>query len=385
MRLFLLRFKACSRILMKTKNRVFIKTSSSLSCVGANNRDLFANICQGKSGIKQDKEYFFDASPAIGKFSSVQSFEEGLISQIQSILNQSQLKDFTETLLIIGSSVGGMQRSEEIFLQEKNYQKINPNFHHIHAISNMISKHFTFYDSLSFSTACTSSANALGYAHEVLSKGLYQNVLVVGADSLSKTTVGGFLTLGVLSSTKAQPFDKERQGMNVAEGIACLLLDTKPSLDSVEICAVGYSSDAHHIAHPHPQGEGAITAMSQALKRAGLESQEIDYINAHGTGTQANDHAEAHAITTLFPHRPFVSSTKAITGHTLGASGALEAIVSSLCILEQKVPINAFLNEAENENINLLRETKETRVNYVLSNSFAFGGNNCSLIFGRVK
>ena len=370
---------------MKIKNKVFITTSTSISCAGANNRELFLNVYSGNSGIRQDKNYFFNASPAIGKFASSHSFEEELIFQVQKILEQSKLNNFTETLLLIGSSVGGMQRSEEIFFKEKSYHKIDPNFHHIQAISNIITKHFSFYDSLSFSTACTSSANALGYAYEVLSKGLYKNALILGADSLSKTTVGGFLTLGVLSSKIAQPFDKNRQGMNVAEGIACLLLETKNSENSVEICGVGYSSDAHHIAHPHPQGEGAITAMTQALKMAKLESKDIDYINAHGTGTQANDSAEANAIATLFPNRPFVSSSKAITGHTLGASGALEAIISSLCILEQKVPLNAFLDEAEKQDIHLLRESKETNINYVLSNSFAFGGNNCSLIFGRVK
>ena len=370
---------------MKIEHRVFITSTASVSCAGENNQILFNNIKRGISGIERDVNCFFDAEPALGKLSSTQSFNQELLQQCQNILDQSGLRDFKETLLIIGSSVGGIALTEEIFLREKNYKSIDPNFHHIQSIKNILDEQFEFYDDLSFSTACTSSANAIGYAHEVLSKGLYKNALVVGVDSLSKTTVGGFLSLGVLSSSISKPFDTHREGMNVAEAIACLLIETTPTPNAVEILGVGYSSDAYHMTHPHPEGLGALLAMRRALNSANIEAQEIDYINAHGTGTQANDSAESHAIATLFPHKPYVSSTKSITGHTLGASGALEAIISTLAIEQEMLPPNSFLENIENREVNFLLEPKALSINYLLSNSFAFGGNNCSLLLGRVR
>ncbi|HEY9189324.1 MAG TPA: beta-ketoacyl-[acyl-carrier-protein] synthase family protein [Sulfurovum sp.] len=370
---------------MKIKNKVFITATSSISCAGDNDKTLFTHICNGNSGIEQDKNYFFESQPAIGKLCTNDKFYDALILQCENILKQSRLENFKDTLLIIGSSVGGMHTTEEIYFETQTYQNIDPDFHHINAIANVLNEKFDFYDDISFSTACTSSANAIGYAYEVLSKGIYKNALVVGADSLSKITVGGFLSLGVLSSTPCKPFDSAREGMNVAEAIACLLLENTPSQDSVEVCGVGYSSDAYHMTHPHPDGKGAIAAMSQALKAASLESRQIDYINAHGTGTVANDNAEANAIATLFPDKPYVSSTKSITGHTLGAAGALEAVISCMVLKEQKCPQNTFLDIPENENLNLPLASKDVEINYVMSNSFAFGGNNCSLVFGRCK
>ena len=370
---------------MKIQNKVFVTATSSISCAGNSNEILFSNICQGVSGIKQDHDYFFNAKPAIGKLVTTKTFYDELLLQCHNVLTQSKLTSFDDTLLIIGSSVGGMNRTEEIYAKTQNYKSIDPDLHHINAISNVLQKEFNFYDDISFSTACTSSSNAIGYAYEVLSKGIYKNALVVGVDSLSKTTVGGFLTLGVLSSQPCKPFDVSRDGMNVAEAIACLLLENEPSENAVEVCGVGYSSDAYHMTHPHPEGKGAIEAMTKALKSASIAVKKVDYINAHGTGTIANDHAEAKAITVLFPHKPYVSSTKSITGHTLGAAGALEAIISCMIIQKQTFPQNTFLNIPENMNINLPLVSIDAKIEYVLSNSFAFGGNNCSLVFGKVK
>ena len=369
---------------MKISNKVFITCSSSVSCAGHNNETLFLNILDGKSGIKQDRDYFFDASPAIGKLSSTMTFYNELLIQCRNILEQSELSDFENTLLIIGSSVGGMKTTEDIYFETKSYKNIDPDLHNINTIANVLKKEFDFYDDISFSTACTSSANAIGYAYEVLAKGLYKNALVVGVDSLSSTTVGGFLSLGVLSSNPCRPFDGSRDGMNVSEAIACVLLETEARNNSVEVCGAGYSSDAYHMTHPHPEGDGAKRAMQNALQIASLEVDKINYINAHGTGTVANDSAEANAIVSLFPHKPYVSSTKSTTGHTLGAAGALEAIIACMILQQQVIPKNTFLETAENKGLNLPVECVEDAVNYVMSNSFAFGGNNTSLIFGKV-
>ena len=370
---------------MTIKNSVFVTHTSSISCAGNNNEELFDNISSGSSGIERDETYFYNAQPAIGKVFTLQNFNQHLIRQCQNILDASDLENFKETLLIVGSSVGGMNLTEEIFFRTKSYQEIDPERHNINAIAHSLKQKFNFYDDISISTACTSSANALGYAYEVLSKGVYKNALVVGADALSQTTVGGFLSLGVLSSNPCKPFDTRRDGMNVSEAIACLLLQTIPNEKSVEICGVGYSSDAHHMTHPHPDGIGAQEAMTNALKSAGIEPKHIDYINAHGTGTIANDNAEAQAISATFIHKPPTSSTKSITGHTLGAAGALEAIICCMAIEKQTVPPNTFLESPENSQVNFTTSLLKKNIHYAISNSFAFGGNNCSLVFGKIK
>ena len=369
----------------KKKNKVFITSTSSICCAGNNNEELFQNICDGNSGIKRDTNYFFQSAPAIGKIKSENNFYQNLILQCQNILDNSDLKNFDDTILIIGSSVGGMKTTEDIFFKTNNYKDIDPNMHNINAIAHILNQNFNFYDDISFSTACTSSANAIGYGFEVLQKGIYKNALVVGIDSLCQTTVGGFLSLGVLSSNPCKPFDESRDGMNVSEAIACLLLETKQNDNAVEVCGVGYSSDAYHMTHPHPDGLGAQEAMKNALKCAGISETQIDYINAHGTGTVANDSAEANAIDAIFTKNPKVSSTKSITGHTLGAAGALEAIISSKIIRSSTIPKNCFLVAQENSNINFPYSNIKQEINYVVSNSFAFGGNNCSLVFGSVK
>ena len=191
------------------------------------------------------------------------------------------------------------------------------------------------------------------------------------------------MALGVLSNNVCKPFDKNRDGMNVSEAIACLLLQTTKSQNCVEVCGVGYSSDAYHMTQPHP--DGSKNAMKNALQCANINAHEINYINAHGTGTMANDTSEALAIQEVFSNTTKVSSTKSITGHTLGAAGAIEAIISSMVIQNQTIPTSTNLRDIENENINLSTKTTKEPVNYVLSNSFAFGGNNCSLVFGKVK
>ncbi|RLA82161.1 MAG: beta-ketoacyl-[acyl-carrier-protein] synthase family protein [Epsilonproteobacteria bacterium] len=367
---------------MTIKNKVFITTTSSISCGGNSCDELWDNICTQKSGITIQKDYFHNSIPAIGKINSSNSFYKDLIIQCQNILDKSDLINFDETLLIIGSSVGGMSTTEDLFFKTSSYKDIDTNSHNIDTISIILQQKFNFYDDISFSTACTSSANAIGYAYEVLGKGIYKNALVVGVDSLCQTTVGGFLSLGVLSSAPCKPFDENRDGMNVAEAIACVLLETKSKKNSVEVCGVGYSSDAYHMTMPHL--DGAKTAMTNALKLANITPNQINYINAHGTGTKANDTSEANAISETFETITKVSSTKSITGHTLGAAGAIEAIICTQAILNQTIPTSTNLNTIENKEVNFSTSTRKEDINYVLSNSFAFGGNNCSLVFGKV-
>ena len=371
---------------MKITNKTYINYFDSISCAGNDSSELFESICNKKDTIFIDSTYVKEKVVAIGKISKNEDLKDILLKRCEKLLEQSKLEDFSKTLLVVGSSVGGMNETEKIFFQNKDYKKINYKKHPIDAIAYFLKENFSFYDDVSFSTACTSSANALGYAKEVISKGIYENVLVIGIDTLSYTTVCGFSALSVLSSKPCTPFDKNREGMNVSEGFGILLLQNQKKENSIELCGVGYSSDAHHMTQPHPDGLGAKRAMENALKDSNLTINDITYINAHGTGTNANDFSELNGINSLFiDKKPKVSSTKSITGHTLGAAGAIEAIISCMVLQKQIVPSNKGLDEIEIEGINYSMETISTEVNYVLSNSFAFGGNNTSLIFGLVK
>lgn len=333
----------------------YINTYESFCCAG-NTQELLDAIDSKTTGITIDTSYIHNTPVGLGKMKN-QDFFYVLEDVVAKILSTSNLDDFSDTLLIVGSSVGGMKESEEHYFRDKNYTNISPQRHAVSVIAEDLQKKFNFYDFRSISTACTSSANALLLAKRLIGVGAYKNILVIGADSLCYTTVCGFHALSVLSSKVCTPFEEGREGMNVAEAVAGLLIQDIQTKDSIELLGVGASSDAYHMTNPDPEAKGAITSMQNALKDAELDSYKIDYINAHGTGTQANDRVESLAINTVCPDAVF-SSTKSITGHTLGAAGAIEAVISCESIKRDK------------------------NINYVLSNSFAFGGNNTSLIFG---
>ncbi|WP_419678093.1 beta-ketoacyl-[acyl-carrier-protein] synthase family protein [Aliarcobacter lanthieri] len=364
------------------QNRVFINYFDTVCCAGNNPKELFEAILEKRDCIFLDTTFVKEQIVAIGKIKKDICLNELLVQRLKKLLENTNLEDFSQTLLVVGSSVGGMNETERVYFKDKNYKNIDYKKHPIDSIVHFLKQKFNFYDDISFSTACTSSANALGYAKECINKGIYKNVLVVGIDVLSFTTVCGFRALSVLSSKPCTPFDKNREGMNVAEGFGILLLQDKEYENSIEFLGVGYSSDAHHMTQPHPEGFGAIEAMKNALKNANIKSNEIDYINAHGTGTYANDFSELTAIKTLFENKVKVSSTKSITGHTLGAAGAIEAIICCMVLKKQIIPTNKGLVDIEIEGINYSFENEKQNIKYTISNSFAFGGNNTSLILG---
>ena len=368
---------------MQIDKKSYINSYEAVNCAGNSANLVFESICLKKDCISIDNTYLEDKKLALGKINSDLSFDELLINSVKTVLQNSNLENFSNTLLVIGSSVGGMSQTEKSFFKHKSYCKINYKEHPINAISHKLKKFFSFYDDISFSTACTSSANAIGYAKEVISKRIYKNVLVLGIDSLSYTTVCGFSALSVLSSKQCTPFEENREGMNVSEAIAVILIQDKKNKNSIEVCGYGYSSDAHHMTQPQPQGLGAQKAMQNALKCANIKQEQISYINAHGTGTQANDSSELNAINNVFTiNKPYVSSTKSITGHTLGASGAIEAIICVMSLQKQLIPPSKDIKKPEDETLNFSNEIIHKKMNYVLSNSFAFGGNNTSLVFG---
>ena len=236
-------------------------------------------------------------------------------------------------------------------------------------------------------SACSSSAKVFGSARRMIETGLIDAAVVGGVDSLCLTTLYGFHALQLTSSGPCRPFDVERDGISIGEGAAFALLERPSSsvgVNAIRLLGIGESSDAYHMSSPHPEGAGARVAMLQALQSAGLQPSDIDYINLHGTGTQSNDSSESRAVGSLFGARTPASSTKGATGHALGAAGALEAVICALALRNDLMPggVNTLHVDPALE-VHYLRENRPGRVKRVISNSFGFGGTNCSLIFGR--
>lgn len=237
------------------------------------------------------------------------------------------------------------------------------------------------------SSACASSAKVFGSARRMIEAGLIDAALVGGVDSLCLTTLYGFRSLQLSSTAPCRPFDVARDGISIGEAAAFALLERVPEpLDdaAVLLLGIGESSDAYHMSAPHPEGLGARRAMQAALAAAALEPGDIDYINLHGTGTPSNDRSESQAVTSVFGPTTPCSSTKGATGHTLGAAGALEAVISALSLEHGLMPGGVNTTQVDPTlTAYYIKDNRRAPIRRVLSNSFGFGGTNCSLILGR--
>lgn len=238
------------------------------------------------------------------------------------------------------------------------------------------------------SSACSSGAKVFGSARRMLEAGLIDAAVVGGVDSLCLTTLYGFNSLELLSREPCKPFDTARSGISIGEAAAFALLERAPeasavSDDAILLAGIGESSDAYHMSSPHPEGLGARLAIEQALSTGGITAREVDYINLHGTATPSNDAAESLAVNALFDGTP-CSSTKGATGHTLGAAGALEAVIAALSLREQLIPAGINTTQPDSAlGLNYVLTSQDAKLGVVLSNSFGFGGTNCSLLLAR--
>jgi 3-oxoacyl-[acyl-carrier-protein] synthase-1 len=238
----------------------------------------------------------------------------------------------------------------------------------------------------SISTACSSSAKVFAGASRLIDSGLCDAVVVGGVDSLCFMTLYGFASLGLLSDRPCRPCDADRNGLSISEAAGFMLLE-RPGRRKADVALLGYgeSCDAYHMSTPQPEGKGATLAMEQALARAGLKAADIDYVNLHGTGTPANDRAEDQAVSRIFGSRTPCSSTKGATGHALGAAGITEAVLSALCLRHDYVPgtVNTKTLDPGLQS-HIMVDGSYQPLRRVMSNSFGFGGNNCSLILGKM-
>jgi len=233
------------------------------------------------------------------------------------------------------------------------------------------------------STACTSSARALMSARRLLDLGLCDAVICGGVDSLCKLTLNGFSALEAVSDTRCNPFSRNRDGINIGEAAVLFLMSRQPA--PIALLGSGASCDAHHISAPEPSGKGALQAMRKALACAKLAPEQIGYLNLHGTATQHNDAMESLAVASLFPDGVSCTSTKPMSGHTLGAAGALEAAFCWLSLRHGQVPPHVWDGEADPAlpALQWARVGEPLKNTRLMSNSFAFGGNNVSLIIGE--
>ena len=239
------------------------------------------------------------------------------------------------------------------------------------------------------STACSSSAKAFASAARLMQAGLIDAAVVGGADTLCLTTLYGFNSLQLLSAQPCRPYDRARDGISIGEAAAYFLMEREEEAadrDGIRLLGIGESCDAYHMSSPHPEGLGARMAMEAALRSAGLAPGAIDYVNLHGTGTPANDAAEDKAVTALLGRQTPCSSTKGMTGHALGAAGAVEAVIAMLAIEEGLIPGSPGTTEIDPD-LHARYEIagRSARVDTAMSNSFGFGGSNCSLVFGRAR
>ncbi|MCZ7605964.1 MAG: beta-ketoacyl-[acyl-carrier-protein] synthase family protein [Planctomycetota bacterium] len=319
-------------------------------------------------------------------------------------VEQAGLSSLQATGAYVGQSVCGTLTSEALYIEARNRakagnpEKLDLRGAFVHEGANTLDRMAEAFGlrgpTLSFMTACSSAANAIGLAADAIRAGRAEVMLAGGADSLSRIAFNGFCSLKVVSPDGPRPFDRERQGMMVGEGAGMLVLESaaRAKARGVKVLAwlsgYGHSCDAHHLTAPHPEGKGAIAAMREALEMAGLQPSDIGYINAHGTATLDNDRTEARAISGVFGDGAVpVSSTKRFFGHTLAAAGGIEAVVSVWALRHKLLPANLGLRAPlEDAKLDLVAENRGAPgLRHVLSNSFGFGGNNAALVFTEAE
>tara|TARA_Y100000746_G_scaffold191181_1_gene171209 strand:- start:901 stop:2139 length:1239 start_codon:yes stop_codon:yes gene_type:complete len=411
-----------------SKRRVVITGMGMMCPVGNSVSESWKNILNGNSGVSKITK--FDTEGYETKFAATVNYNPedyldkkeirrvdefiqfGLIASDECVKDSGlnlENENLTKIGVAIGSGIGGLGTIEDnkLVLNNKGPKKISP-FFVPGAISNMVSGYaslrFGFKGpNISIASACSSASHSIGYSFRSISYG-DADIMLTGGAEMATTPLGmsGFNAAKALSTNNenpelaSRPWDKERDGFVLGEGAGCLMLEEYQHAKQrganiyAEIVGFGMSADAFHITAPPEGGEGAASAMNNALLDAKLDKSVIDYVNAHGTSTPAGDIAETLAIKSVFKENAqdlIVSSTKSMTGHLLGAAGAIEAIFSILAIKENICPPTINLENPDEEcDLNYsANQATHKDINYSLSNSFGFGGTNASLIFTDVE
>jgi len=396
-------------------SNIVITGIGAISAIGNTTDEMLTSLQKGKHGIKAISvlqtalagKYLAGevkcSNDELRQFSALEGMQSrtSLLAAVavkEAIISANLTVEYLNNTGIISSTtVGGMDHTEAYyydFKEDKNtdFAKVHPSGDH----TNQLAKHFHIQSHIStVSTACSSASNAMIIAARLIKAKQVERVIVGGADALAKFTLNGFKSLMILSDEHCKPFDINRKGLNLGEAAAYVVLESEESAKKrgVKILAnlEAYSNvnEAYHQTASSPNGDGAFEAMSRTLKMAKIDVSQVDYINAHGTGTDNNDSSESMAINRLFEGLDVkFSSTKAFTGHTLAAAGGLEAVISVLCLNHHFIPANLnFNNKIEAASITPITKAdfEQNDMQYILSNSFGFGGNNTTLLFSKYK
>ncbi len=391
--------------------QIFITGYGVISSIGLNVEENYNSLKNSKSGIKLTESTVFKNY----KVANIQYSNEELATMFKlqtkgsrtailgmiaakEAFKDHELSSEIRTGLISGTSVGGMDLTENLY---KDYLKGNLRAdeykHHPSGVSTIeIAKELGLEDCFlnTISTACSSAANAIMQGARLIKNNVLDRVIVGGTDALTEFTFNGFRSLMIFDEEWCRPFDNTRNGLNLGEGAGYIVLESEKSLKLSKSKAIGVlsgwnsSSDAYHQTASSPEGYGAILSMTGAIEMSGLGINEINYVNAHGTSTPNNDLSESHALKTVFENDvPPFSSTKSYTGHTLAASGGIEAVFALLAInngvLYPNLNFSEVITETQLTPQLLFEENKI--IKHVLSNSFGFGGNNSSILISGLN
>ncbi len=394
-------------------SRIFITGIGVISAIGNSIAENRMALAEGRCGIQNNLDLF----PT--KYSGVLPFGQISVSTA-SLLNNFKISEpgvtrttllalhafaeaiqdgglspekisAAETALVGASTVGGMCLTDELYADANKNSNGSPytSSYDYASITMYLQKHYKMNGIINtINTACSSSANAIMYGAMLIKNGFAKRAIVGGVDSLAKYTINGFHALHILSSEKCTPFDENRKGLNLGEGAAFLVLEKEEDITGKKVYAelTGYcnANDAYHPSSLSEQGDGPYFSMQGALQSAKLSTHQIDFINAHGTGTENNDEVESRALIRLFEKPPPFASSKANIGHTLGAAGAIEAVYCVLSLAHQEVYANLnFKQPIAATGLVPVQSYKKIPLQHVMSNSFGFGGNCSSLIFSK--
>ncbi|MCF2487299.1 beta-ketoacyl-[acyl-carrier-protein] synthase family protein [Dyadobacter sp. CY347] len=396
--------------------RVLVTGMGIISAIGENLSENHASLRQGKTGITT-AAHFDSRYAALLPFGEIACSNErlkellGLQDSVgytrtdllatkafdeaitDANLSSEQLSSF-DTALISATTVGGMCLTDQLYedanLKTSGSEYLESYNCAAHTIT-LLEKYNIRGFSDTINTACSSSANAILMGARLIRSGRAKRVIVGGVDSLAKYTVNGFNSLKILSDSACKPFDENRDGLNLGEAAAYLVLEAEEVVGEkkvyAEVAGYGNANDAHHPSAMSDEAVGAVLSMREAIESAGIGFDRIDYINTHGTGTPNNDEVELTGMTQLFDQIPPFNSTKSYTGHTLGAAGAVEAIFSILSIVHDEIfpSLHVETPMSSHEAKPVAELIHDKKVAYALSNSFGFGGNCTSLVFGSVN
>ncbi len=400
--------------------RVVVTGLGAVCAIGKNKEEYWKNLIEGKCGISKidlfdTKEHRTQTGAQVKDFHPEKYIPSKKLKRMSrtdklaTIAAQEAIKDSGLDLekegkkrigVLLGAGAGGMFEAEEYHrtLLTKGPRRARPSLLISHppcVTTDYIAKEFSLKGPRStIVTACSSSATSIGYAADLIRDGKVLVMVTGGSDALCQLTYSGFNSMRVVDKDRCRPFDKNRTGLSLGESAGILILEelehakNRSAKIYCEFLGYGLSGDAYHMTAPHPKGKGAIQAIREAMKDAGIKPEEVDYINAHGTATPFNDETETLAIKEVFGKRAYkipVSSTKSMVGHCLGAAGGIEAVAVSLAIKNSMIPPTANYEtkdpQCDLDYVPGKARKKEIRV--TLSNSFAFAGNNTVLVFER--